>query len=231
MTLSDQDQKTTNGSLLELHDVSVKDIWNVRRLSRLDLMVPPGSAVHVAADNPSELNLFMRLLATLEWPHRGRVVYRGEGLSYAWYEGLLPVKRSIGYLYPTAAMVRNRTIEENLDYQLHYFNDIDPKEHARRKVELVKAFDIEDVLDRSPEVAGSLAQRHAIAVREFLKEPTLFLAEYPEEFVVRGRLSSFIGEVRRILSRGGAFIFGSNYRGLGRELDPVELVLKGGKIL
>ena len=214
--------------LLELQNVSVKDRWKERGLSRLNLAVAPGRAVHVSAESPDDIHLFMRLLATLEWPHRGRFIYGGERLMFHRYEALLPVKRTIGYIYPMAAMIRNRTIEENLDYQVHYFTDMDAARHKERKEALLSTFGIEGEVGRSPELVGALTLRQAIAVRELLKEPMLLLAEYPEEFAGRGRLSQFIGEVRRILSRGGAFIYCSNYRGLGRELNPVELDLGDG---
>ena len=75
-----------------------------------------------------------------------------------------------------------------------------------------------------------MEQRRAIVVRELLKEPLLFLAEYPEEFVGHGYLSLFIGEVRKILSRGGVFVYTTNYRGLGKELNPVVLRLENGSL-
>lgn len=211
-------------------NLAVKDTWQGRVLADLNLTLPRGVAVHLFADNPTDAHLVMRCLATLDWPFRGTYRFNGETLPFTWYERLLPVKRRIGYLYPMAAMVRNRTVEENLDYQAQYFSDTDMARHQGLKEALVKGFGLEGALPFCPELVSAMEQRRAITVRELLKEPLLFLAEYPEEFVGRRSLSLFIGEIRQILSRGGVFVYISNYRGFGKELNPLELRLENGTL-
>ncbi|WP_300667151.1 hypothetical protein [Desulfoluna sp.] len=212
-------------------NLRVRDGWGGRLLSGLDLTLNPGTAVHLFADNPSDAHLLMRCLATLDWPSRGTYCFDGATLPFTWYEKLLPVKRRIGYLYPTAAMVRNRTVEENLDYQAHYFSDTNLDRHQGVKEALVKGFGIERTLSLCPELIDAMEQRRAIVVRDLLKEPLLFLAEYPEEFVGRGYLALFISEIRKILLRGGVFIFTTNYRGFGKELSPLNLHLENGTLV
>lgn len=216
--------------VVQLKGISVKDIWKGCALSDINVTLPQGAAVHLVSDSPSDANLFMRCLATLDWPSDGSYLFKGVTLPFTRYERLLDVKRSIGYLYPMAAMVRNRTVEENLDYQANYFNDTDIPRHQGLKEDLVKGFGTQAALPFCPELVSAMEQRRAIVVRELLKEPTLFLAEYPEEFVGRGYLSLFIGEIRKILSRGGVFVYTTNYRGLGKELKPLTLRLENGTL-
>ncbi|SCY86690.1 hypothetical protein [Desulfoluna spongiiphila] len=226
-----EDSGTDPTPVVQLTDLSVEDAWKGRSLSGLNLTLPPGTAAHLSADNPADAHLLLRCLATLSWPSRGRYRFNGETLPFTRYERLLPVKRRIGYLYPMAAMVRNRTVEENLDYQAHYFSDTDLARHQGLKESLVRAFGIEEALAFCPELVSAMEQRRAIAVRDILKEPLLFLAEYPEEFVGRGFFSGFIGEIRKILSRGGVFIYTTNYRGFGKELTPLDLRLENGTLV
>lgn len=225
------DAGTDPTPVVRLTNLSVEDTWKGRTLTDLDLSLPPGAAVHLSADNPADAHLLLRCLATLSWPTRGRYLFGGEELPFTWYERLLPVKRRIGYLYPMAAMVRNRTVEENLDYQAHYFSDTDLVRHQGLKEELVRAFGIQDALPFCPELVSAMEQRRAIAVRDILKEPLLFLAEYPEEFVGRGYFSCFIAEIRKVLSRGGVFVYTTNYRGFGKELTPLDLRLENGTLV
>jgi len=225
------DSGTDPTPVVQLTNLSVEDSWKGRALSGLNLTLPPGAAVHLSADNPADAHLLLRCLATLNWPVQGRYRFNGKTLPFTWYERLLPVKRQIGYLYPMAAMVRNRTVEENLDYQAHYFSDTDLARHQGLKESLVRDFGIEESLPFCPELVSAMEQRRAIAVRDILKEPLLFLAEYPEEFVGRGFFSSFIGEIRKILSRGGVFVYTTNYRGFGKQLTPLDLRLENGTLV
>ncbi|WP_236889688.1 hypothetical protein [Desulfoluna limicola] len=216
--------------IVQLTNLSVKDTWKGLSLSDINVTLPRGAAVQVVSESPASAHLLMRCLATLDWPCRGSYLFNGVTLPFTRYERLLDVKRNIGYLYPMAAMVRNRTVEENLDYQAHYFSDTDLARHRSHKERLVKGFGTQGALPFCPELVSAMEQRRAIVVREILKEPTLFLAEYPEEFVGRGYLSFFIGEIRRILSRGGVFVYTTNFRGLGKELKPVTLHLENGTL-
>lgn len=216
--------------LVQLKCVSVKDSWKGLSLTDLDVTLPRGAAVQLVSDSPASAHLLMRCLATLDWPWQGTYLFKGVKLPFTRYERLLDIKRTIGYLYPMAAMVRNRTVEENLDYQANYFNDTDIPRHQGLKEDLVKGFGTQAALPFCPELVSAMEQRRAIVVRELLKEPTLFLAEYPEEFVGRGYLSLFIGEIRKILSRGGVFVYTTNYRGLGKELKPLTLRLENGTL-
>lgn len=221
---------TADNPVVQLKNISVKDTWKGSALSDINVTLPQGGAVHLVSDSPAGAHLFMRCLATLDWPCDGSYLFQGETLPFTRYERLLDVKRGIGYLYPMAAMVRNRTVEENLDYQAHYFSDTDLPRHQGLKEALVKGFGIQAALPFCPELVSAMEQRRAIVVRELLKDSILFLAEYPEEFVGRGYLSFFIGEVRKILSRGGVFVYTTNYRGLGKELNPVVLRLENGTL-
>jgi len=221
---------TADQPVIQLKSLSVKDTWKGSALSDLNVTLPPGEAVHLVSDRPENAHLLMRCLATLDWPLHGSYLFQGKALPFTRYERLLDVKRRIGYLYPMAAMVRNRTVEENLDYQAHYFNDTDLFRHQELKEALVKGFGLQGSLPLCPELVSAMEHRRALVVRELLKEPLLFLAEYPEEFVGRGCLSLFLGEVRKILSRGGVFVYITNYRGLGKELNPVVLHLENGTL-
>lgn len=221
---------TADMPVVQLTNLAVEDAWGGCALSGLQLTLPPGAAVHLSAESASDAHLFMRCLATLDWPSRGTYRFNGETLPFTWYEKLLHVKRRIGYLYPMAAMVRNRTVEENLDYQAHYFSDTDLARHQGVKEALVTGFGIKGALSFCPELVDAMEQRRAIVVRDLLKEPLLFLAEYPEEFVGRGYLAFFIGEIRKLLLRGGVFVYTSNYRGFGKELNPVALRLENGTL-
>lgn len=220
----------TDAPVVELKNLSVQDAWGSSLLADLQVTFPPGAAVHLIADRASDAHLFMRCLATLDWPQSGTYRFAGETLPFSDYQRLLPVKRRIGYLYPMAAMVRNRTVEENLDYQAHYFSDTDLVRHQGLKAELAAGFGIERALSSYPERVSAMEQRQAIAVRALLKEPLLLLAEQPEEFVGRGYLSLFVDEIRKLLARGGVFVYTTNYRGFGKELNPMILRLENGTL-
>ena len=216
--------------VVHLEAISVEDSWKGEALHDLELSLSPGRVFHLVSDSASSAHLLMRCLATLDWPSQGRYLFQGEVLTFTRYERLLSTKRRIGYLYPMAAMVRNRTVEENLDYQAHYFDDIDREEHRARKEALVADFSIGETLPLSPERVGAMAQRRAIMVRELLKGPSLFLAEYPEEFLEHGHLSAFMDEIRKILFKGGIFVYITNFKGFGKELTPVILRLEKGRL-
>ena len=216
--------------VVQLTSFFVKDAWKDNALRDLSLSLAPGRAYHLTSDSISSAHLLLRSLATLDWPWRGTYRFQGEVYPFISYQTLLPLKRRIGYIYPRAAMVRNRTVEENLDYQVQYFGDIELSTYQSRKEALVKGFALQEALPFCPELVSFMAQRRAIVTREFLKEPLLFLAEYPEEFVGHGNFALFIAEVHALLLRGGTFVYTTNFRGFGKELNPMGLRLENGTL-
>ena len=230
VTMATEGGETTATPVVQLTSFCVKDTWKGNALRDLSLSLSPGHAYHLTSDSISSAHLLMRSLATLDWPWRGTYRFQGVAYPFTSYQKLLPVKRRIGYIYPRAAMVRNRTVEENLDYQAHYFGGMDLPKHQHRKEALVEGFGLQGVLPFCPELVSSMEQRRAIVTREFLKEPLLFLAEYPEEFVGHGHFALFITEVRDLLRRGGVFVYTTNFRGFGKELSPMGIRLEKGTL-
>ncbi|MGE4504643.1 MAG: ATP-binding cassette domain-containing protein [Desulfovibrionaceae bacterium] len=160
-------------------------------LSVDSLDLEPGAILGLAGPNGAGKSTLLRIMAFLERPLRGHVLYQGKPV-----EDLTPVRREVTLLQQTPYLL-TRSVYENLAYGLKVrgrgANVREAARQALAKVGLAESF----LERRARELSGGEAQRVALAARLLigpkallLDEPTASLDEESRRAILNAALAA-----------------------------------------
>ena len=146
-------------------------------LDEVTLEIKPGELVALLGPSGSGKTTLLRVIAGLEVPDRGRVVFDGIDSTDKRVQ-----EREVGFVFQHYALFRHMTIFENVAFGLRVRPKAQRPSEAqiRAKVEsLLKLVQIEWVADRYPhQLSGGQRQRIALA-RALAIEPKVLLLDEP----------------------------------------------------
>ena len=151
------------GAFPALHDVSL----NIRSGELIALLGPSGSGK----------TTLLRLVAGLELPTQGRILFGGEDASWKSVQ-----ERHVGFVFQHYALFRHMTVFDNIAFGLRVrpSKDRPPKaEISRRVEELIDMVQLSGMESRYPaQLSGGQRQRVALA-RAMAIEPRVLLLDEP----------------------------------------------------
>lgn len=146
-------------------------------LEDVSLRIPSGELVALLGPSGSGKTTLLRILAGLEVPDAGQVLFDGEDVT-----GRHPRERRVGFVFQHYALFRHMTVFENIAFGLRVRpRSLRPSEaEIRRRVEeLLHLVRLEGLADRYPhELSGGQRQRVALA-RALAVEPRVLLLDEP----------------------------------------------------
>jgi glycerol transport system ATP-binding protein len=199
---------------LELNDVS-KRVHGETHIDHVSLTFERGSLNILLGPTLSGKTSLMRLMAGLDRPTEGRIVFDGKDVTTA------PLKtRSVAMVYQQFINYPNLTVYENIASPLRVAGAA-KAEIERRVAEAAALMKLEALLLRRPlELSGGQQQRTALA-RAIVKRADLVLLDEPLanlDYKLREELRE---ELPRIFAATGAiFVYATT--------EPLEALLLGG---
>ncbi len=174
-------------------------------LDRVDLDVAPGSFTVLCGPPRSGKSVLFRLLAGLEAPDAGRILFDGRDITAA-----PAAERTLGYVPQSFALFPHLSVFDNIAYPL-VLQGVARPEIARRVAEAADLLRIGALLQKRPaQLSGGEKQRAAIA-RGILKNADIFILDDPLvglDFKLRERLMDDLKEMRRALN--AAFLYATS---------------------
>ncbi|ATZ95471.1 sulfate/molybdate ABC transporter ATP-binding protein [Dickeya fangzhongdai] len=179
---------------IEVHNVN-KQFGQFRALNQINLSIQSGELVALLGPSGCGKTTLLRIIAGLETPDSGSIVFHGEDVS-----GHDVRDRHVGFVFQHYALFRHMTVFDNVAFGLRMKpKAIRPsKRDIESKVrELLNMVQLEWLADRYPEqLSGGQRQRIALA-RALIVEPRILLLDEPF-----GALDAKVRkELRRWLSR------------------------------
>ncbi|MCI4239068.1 sulfate ABC transporter ATP-binding protein [Dickeya dianthicola] len=179
---------------IEVHNVN-KQFGQFRALNQINLSIQSGELVALLGPSGCGKTTLLRIIAGLEKPDIGNIVFHGEDVS-----GHDVRDRHVGFVFQHYALFRHMTVFDNVAFGLRMKpKAIRPaKRDIEKKVrELLNMVQLEWLADRYPEqLSGGQRQRIALA-RALIVEPRILLLDEPF-----GALDAKVRkELRRWLSR------------------------------
>ena len=143
----------------------------------LSLNIPSGELVALLGPSGSGKTSLLRIIAGLETPDSGRVLFNGEDTTHVAVR-----ERHVGFVFQHYALFGHMSIFENVAFGLR----VRPKtirsseaEIKRKVLELLKLVQLDGVADRYPhQLSGGQRQRIALA-RALAVEPKVLLLDEP----------------------------------------------------
>ncbi|MGH6940210.1 ABC transporter ATP-binding protein [Hypericibacter sp.] len=199
---------------LELQKVT-KRVGNETHLADISLVFEPGTLNVLLGPTLSGKTSLMRMMASLDKPTSGRVLWRGQDVT-----GVDVRKRNVAMVYQQFINYPTLSVYENIASPLRVAGR--PRAEIERKVKEVAALmRLEGMLDRTPlELSGGQQQRTAIA-RALAKGAELVLFDEPLanlDYKLREELRN---ELPRVFAGSQAiFVYAT--------AEPSEALLLGG---
>nr|BFD94657.1 ABC transporter ATP-binding protein [Kitasatospora sp. Xyl93] len=207
----------------------------VRAVEGLGLRIAPGETLGLVGESGSGKSTTARVLAGLQRPTGGTVLYDGQDVTRPDRELRKRLSREIQLVFqdPYASLNPRRTIARTLDTPLRLHTALGPAERRKRAAELLEQVGLEaGHLDRYPhEFSGGQRQRIGIA-RALAPQPRLIIADEPVSALdvsVQAQVLNLLMELRERL--GVAFLFVSHDLAVVRHFCDRVAVMHRGRLV
>lgn len=190
---------------------------NGKGIGPFDFNLSEGDVVVVKTDLADDGDMFLRALATLVRPERGRYSFMGRTLDFSDYRNLLSVKRRIAYIPNYSSLISNRTLLENLQLMEAYFGDGMSQPLPENIMEMCRYFRMEDKLHFRPAQADPESLRLAVIIRELSKDPEVILVDGPRHFLGFGMFDLFMDLLQNRSADGTPLVFLSSEEDLVKQ--------------
>ena len=200
-----------------------KRFGNFTALDDVTVEAPGGKLVALLGPSGSGKTTLLRIIAGLEHPDAGQVLFEGEDATTRSAR-----HRNVGFVFQHYALFRHMSIFENVAFSLRVRKR--PEEQVRRRVqELLKLVQLENVGKRYPaQLSGGQRQRVALA-RALIKEPRILILDDAFASVDAQTEHAIVSGLDEILKDRTVFII-SHRVSLLRRTDRIG-VLDGGQIV
>ncbi len=161
---------------ISIHNVT-KHFKSFAALAGVDLEIKSGELVALLGPSGSGKTTLLRIIAGLEWPDEGQVLFNGEdALSRSVGE------RNVGFVFQHYALFRHLTVFENVAFGLRVRprrQRLPEAETQKRVKELLELVQLASLSDRHPnQLSGGQRQRVALA-RALAIDPSVLLLDEP----------------------------------------------------
>lgn len=218
--------------LLELQDIHLNyktERTAVEVIRGVSLKINSNESVAIVGKSGSGKTSLIMLIAGLERPNSGKIIFEGEDISQYSEDRLADIrKRKIGIVFQSFYLIPNYTALENVSLVLEINKVADAK---KKSMELLEQLGLKDRINHFPsQLSGGEQQRVAIA-RSIVLNPKLILADEPS-----GNLDSENSKLIMSLlfkyckQNGSSLVLVTHDQMLAKECDRI-IEIKDGKII
>ena len=179
--------------MVEVRLVGVtKRFGTILALDEVSLTVPDGSITAVVGPSGCGKTTMLRIIAGLEVPDSGRVLFGGEDVT-----NLLPKDRNVGMVFQNLALFPHLTVLDNIAFGL-IARGYEREEAKKRAMNLIRLLRLDSLEERYPhQLSGGQQQRVALA-RALAPNPSVLLLDEPFGALDARLREQLLWEIRRL---------------------------------
>ena len=190
-------------------------------LSPVSFVLPPGQCLGLAGSNGSGKSTLLRLLAQVQRPDSGDVLYRGKSVL----GDRRFLRRSLGYVPQNAELVPELTVERQLKLWQSACGLAGPLPG-----DVLELLGLEPLLRRPVRaLSGGMAQRVSIALA-LLARPQVLLMDEATAGLDQGYAPRLLDYLESFLAAGGSLIWCSHHPQELERLCGAVLRLEDGRL-
>jgi multiple sugar transport system ATP-binding protein len=171
-----------------------KRFGNLTAVDAVNMSVEEGEVLCLLGPSGCGKTTTLRMIAGLEQETAGEILIGGKRVN-----DLLPSERDISMVFQFYALYPTLTVGENIGFPLRS-EKLGQVEVDRRVGEVVRALQLEDVVNRTPGQLGEGEKQRVAVARAVVRDPNCFLFDEPLSRLDVTLRQTMRGEIKEILN-------------------------------
>jgi phospholipid/cholesterol/gamma-HCH transport system ATP-binding protein len=197
--MSDNGQALQDGSAIAFEQVE-KGFDGRKVLDKVSFSVAHGEALCILGRSGTGKSVTLKLMIALLTADAGKVLVEGEDMATLEEDGLMRVRRRMGYLFQSAALFDSLTLNENLAMPLHRLDGSKSREEIKQTVdETLKEVGLEKDGNKMPSALSGGMQKRAGLARALVLQPKILLVDEPSsglDRITAGEIDDLLMKVK-----------------------------------
>jgi ABC-type lipoprotein export system ATPase subunit len=201
----------------------------VKALRGVDMDIPRGAFVVLMGPSGSGKTTLLNLIGGLDQPTAGTIAVAGQQLSQLSGEALAVLRRQIGFIFQSFALMPTASAYENVELGLRLSGGVPRREWDARVRRCLGAVGLTAWMDHRPyEMSGGQQQRVAIA-RALAIRPTIILADEPTGDLDSTTGGQILGLLRALVDHEGVTLLMATHDPAAAEFATDLYQLRDGR--
>jgi phospholipid/cholesterol/gamma-HCH transport system ATP-binding protein len=205
---TDQIQTSNNALSKTINDEPVIEINNLKKsfgkqevLTNVSLKLFNGENLVVLGKSGSGKSVLIQCIVRLLNQDDGTIKVLGENVTELSSDGLMELRKKIGFLFQSGALYDSMTVKQNLEFPLRRIKkNLTEKEMDEKVIEVLENVGLADALNKMPsQLSGGMRKRISLA-RTIVVDPMIMLYDEPTtglDPVTSDEISSLINVVQK----------------------------------
>jgi cell division transport system ATP-binding protein len=215
--------------IIRFEQVAKRYPGGIQALSELDFGLAAGEMVFLTGRSGAGKSTLLKLIALLERPSRGRVIFEGRNVGRLSRRQIPWLRRRIGIVFQDHALLSDRRVFDNVALPLVIAGVAYPEIRRRVRAALDKVGLLEKERMYPPMLSGGQQQRVGIA-RAIIGKPPLLLADEPTGNLDPELSADLMHLFVQLNETGTTVLIASHDLDLIRRLGQRVLVLRDGRL-
>ena len=196
-------------------------------LQELDFAMSASSSVALLGDSGSGKSTLLHLIAGLERPDSGEILFDGQRMHAASESALAAVRRSqLSLVFQQFHLISTLTILDNIKFQAALCQRLDPLYEA----ELIERLDLGSQLKKYPHQLSRGQQQRVAIARSLLHKPQLVLADEPTGNLDENSSLEVMGLFSNLVKQAGSSLLMVTHSQVMAEFMDRRVRLHNGKL-
>ena len=197
--MSDNGQVFQDGPAIAFEQVE-KGFDDRKVLEKVSFSVAHGEALCILGRSGTGKSVTLKLMIGLLMADAGKVMVEGEDMATLEEDGLMKVRRRMGYLFQSAALFDSFTLNQNLAMPLHRLDGSKSPEEIKQAVEeTLREVGLEKDGNKMPSALSGGMQKRAGLARALVLQPKILLVDEPSsglDRITAGEIDELLMKVK-----------------------------------